>query len=93
MSIHVLSLCVTAVIAYDNTVWVHNRCYPELEQLPHLVADYFTRNQEVYEAMDYERRVRFSAVLTTDYEYYWLRLGRAFASIGDLEQWYVDVSV
>ena len=74
MAIHVLALSIAAVVSNDHTVWVNDRCYPELKQVSHLMTDHFAGDQEVYEAMDDKGSVSLSTVLSADDEDDWLLL-------------------
>ena len=75
VAIHVLALSIAAVVSNDHTVWVNDRCYPELKQVSHLVTDDLARDEEVNEAMDDKGRVSLATVLPANDENDWLLLG------------------
>ena len=53
-SIHVLALRVAAIVAGDDTIWVHDRRNPKLEHVPQLVADDLAADQVIDKAVDDE---------------------------------------
>ena len=68
MSIHVFALRIAAVVTNNDTVWIYDGCDPKLEHFTHLVADDLSRDQEIYETVQDEACMCFTAVLTSNYE-------------------------
>ncbi len=87
MPIHILALRVAAIVTGDDAIRIDNRRHPKLKHVSQLVADYLTRQQEVEESMDDERRMSLSTVLPSNdaYDRFGLICG-AFRSVCDLEQ-------
>lgn len=93
MPIHVLALRVTAIVANDNTIRIDNRGDPELKHLTHLMADDFTRDKEINEAMHDERSVGLTAMLSANDNDDRLGLSFTLASVSDLEKRDVYIAV
>ena len=92
VAIHIFTLRVAAVVTTNHSVRVDDGRDPELKHVAQLVANHFTRDQKVDEAVDDERRVGLATVLSANDHDDRLRFS-ILALVRYFDQWHVEVSV